>query len=129
VAREDVQSSVVLQHRVVNVDLPEKDPPSPAFVEGDPVRPVEIHVLRLGDVAMASNPFELYLDYATRIKARSPAVLSMTIQLAGQDCGYLPTARAVQGGGYSAENYLVGPEGGQVLVEETVRQIQALFGP
>jgi hypothetical protein len=49
------------------------------------------------------------------------------VQIAGQDCGYLPTERAVKGGGYSAENYRVGPQGGQVLVDETVKQINALF--
>ena len=30
--------------------------------------PVEVHVLRLGDVAMATNPFELFLDYGIQIK-------------------------------------------------------------
>ena len=127
VAREDIQTSLVFRHEVVGVNLPEKVPPSPAFVEVDPVHPAEVHILRLGDVSMASNPFELFLDYGIRIKARSKAVLTMLVQLAGQDCGYLPTERATKAGGYSAENYLVGPEGGQVLVEETVKQINALF--
>lgn len=127
VAREDVRTSLVFQHRVVSVDLPEKVPPSPAFLEGDSVHPIEVHVIRLGDVAIATNPFELFLDYGIRSKARSKAVLTLLVQIAGQDCGYLPTGRAVLGGGYSAENYRVGPEGGQVLVEETVKQINALF--
>ena len=127
VARGDVKTSLVFRHEVVGLDLPEKDPPSPSFIEGDPVDPIEFHVIRLGDVSIASNPFELYLDYGSRIKARSKAVLTLVVQLAGQDCGYLPTQRAVEGGGYSAENYRVGPEGGQVLVEETVKQLNALF--
>ena len=76
---------------------------------------------------MATCPFELYLDYAIRIQARSPAVPTMLVQLCGGASGYLPSARAVQGGGYSADKFRVGPEGGQVLVEETLRQIQALF--
>ena len=54
-------------------------------------------------------------------------MLTLVVQLAGQDCGYLPTERAVKGGGYSAENYRVGPEGGEVLVTETVRRIKAMF--
>lgn len=127
VARQEIQTAVAFQHRVIEVDLPEKVPPSPAFIEGDSVNPAEIHVLRLGDVALASNPFELFIDYGIRIKARSKAVLTFLVQLAGQDCGYLPTARAAQGGGYSAENYLVGPDGGQVLVDETVKQVNLLF--
>ncbi|MHC1768852.1 MAG: hypothetical protein AB9869_31990 [Verrucomicrobiia bacterium] len=127
VAHADVQTSPIFRHNVVQVDVPEKVPPSPAFVDGDPVRPVECHVIRLGDVAIATNPFELYIDYGIRIKARSKPVLTLLVQIAAQDCGYLPTERGVRGGGYSAENYKAGPEGGQVLVNETVMQINALF--
>lgn len=127
VARQDVKTALVFQHEVLNIDLPEQVPPSPPFVVGDPVHPVEVHVLRLGDISIATNPFELYLDYGVRIKARSKAVLTLLVQLAGEDCGYLPTARAVKGGGYSAENFVVGAEGGQVLVDQTVQQINAMF--
>ena len=35
---------------------------------------MELHVLRLGDVAIATNEFELYTDYGVQMKARSPAV-------------------------------------------------------
>jgi len=83
--------------------------------------------MRLGDVALATNPFELYLDYGVRIEARSPAVLTLVTQLACQNCGYLPTERAVQGGGYSAEKYVVGPQGGRILVDETVQRLKALW--
>ncbi len=43
--------------------------------------------------------------------------------------GYVPTARAVQAGGYSAEVLanMIGPEGGQVLVDRTVEAIGELF--
>lgn len=82
---------------------------------------MELHTLRLGDVAIASNPFELFTDYGVQMKARSPGIQTFVIQLAGSG-GYLPTTRAVLGGGYSAviQSSRVGPEGGQVLVEQTV---------
>ena len=91
---------------------------------------MELHVLRLGDIAMASNPFEYYVDFGIRIKSRSPAVLTMIVQLAGPGT-YVPTRRAVAGGGYSAEisSNLVGPKGGQVLVEETIKRIKRLWEP
>lgn len=126
-AKADRKSELVFRHIVASAHLPEPQPMPEPFYETDPVRPMEFHVLRLGGVAMATNPFELYLDYAIRIYARSPAVPTMLVQLGGGASGYLPSARAVPGGGYSADKFRVGPEGGQVLVEETLRQINALF--
>jgi len=49
-----------------------------------PTMPVEVHVIRLGDMAIATNRFELYLDFGIRIKARSKAVQTFVVQLAGQ---------------------------------------------
>ncbi len=89
----------------------------------------EIHVLRLGDVAIATNPFELFLDYGLRIKARSVALQTFVVQLAG-DCGlYLPTRRALASGHYGTipTESLVGPDGGDALVERTVEIVNALF--
>ncbi|MBM3234871.1 hypothetical protein FJZ31_01100 [Candidatus Poribacteria bacterium] len=90
-------------------------------------RQIEFHVIRLGDIAIATNPFEMFLDFGLRIKARSKALQTFIVQLActctwGE---YLPTAKAVAGGGYGAEvvSNLVGPEGGQMLVEQTVKLI------
>lgn len=91
---------------------------------------MELHVLRLGDIAIATNPFELYTDYGIMMKSRSPALQTFVVQLAGPG-SYLPTQRAAAGGGYSAiaESNEVGPEGGQVLVDRTVKLIQELWAP
>ncbi len=94
---------------------------------------VEMHVLRLGDVAIATNPFELFQDYTMRVNARSKAPQTMLIQLASpvevRYDGYLPSERAVKGGGYSAvpQSNPVGPEGGQMLVEKTLSVITEMF--
>jgi hypothetical protein len=93
----------------------------------NPFCPVELHVIRLGDVAFANNPFELYLDYGLRIKGRSKAKQTFIIQLSGDSRGYLPTQRAVQAGGYSALVSEVGPAGGQMLVDTTVSLINQMF--
>jgi hypothetical protein len=99
--------------------------------QAEPRNSIEMHVLRLGDVAIATNPFELFVDYGVQIQARSAAQQTMLIQLASplEAAYYLPTPRALQGGGYSAivEQSLVGPAGGQVLVERTVQAIRELF--
>ena len=95
-----------------------------------PVQTVEIHVLRIGDVAICTNPFELFSDYGVQIKARSRAAQTFVIQLVGGGpCCYLPTERAVRGGGYSAivQSNLISPQGGQVLVDGTVKGINGLW--
>jgi hypothetical protein len=93
------------------------------------VYPMELHVLRLGDVAIATNAFELFLDYGIQMRARSRALQTFLIQLACGCGGYLPTERAVAGGGYSAiaESGLVGPEGGRVLVDRTVEVMNSFW--
>lgn len=89
---------------------------------------MELHVIRLGDIVIASNVFELFTEYGIQIKARSRALQTFIIQLAGPG-SYLPTERAARGGGYSAivESNAVGPEGGQVLVDQTVKLINSLW--
>jgi hypothetical protein len=95
----------------------------------DPTYPIEMHVLRLGDVAIATNPFELYIDYGVQIKARSKAVQTVLIQLACSSGIYLPTARGIAGGHYSTSLHTapVGPKGGKELVQRTVEAINALW--
>lgn len=94
--------------------------------------PMELHVVRIGDVAFATNRFELYLDFGVRIKSRSPAVQTFVVQLAANDKWtgtYLPSERAVANRGYGSGVYSnhVGPEGGQVIVEETVGVLKELW--
>ena len=95
----------------------------------EPVFPMQLHVLRLGDIALATNPFELFLDYGLRIKARSKAEQTFLAQLACGRGGYLPTRKSVAGGGYGASvtDGLVGPDGGDALVERSVELINELF--
>lgn len=101
----------------------QKTDPKPACSE-------EIHVLRLGDVAICTNTFELFTDYSVQMKARSQANQTFVIQLAGGgQFAYLATKRAVAGGGYSAviQSNEVGPEGGQILVDRTVALINSMW--
>lgn len=99
--------------------------------DAQPNHATEGHVIRLGDVAIATSPFELFVDYSTRIRCRSRALQTFLVQLAdgGGNGFYLPTQRALDGGHYSAQvkSCWVGPEGGDKLVEHTVEAINALF--
>ena len=116
-----------------------------------PTYETPISVMRLGDVVFCTNQFELYTDFSIQIKARSKATQTFVTQLAccagkpdeqnlvdgkpfpwtfPQLAGtYLPSERAKQGGGYGAivQSNTVGPEGGQIIVEETLKLIDELF--
>lgn len=87
------------------------------------------HIMRLGDCVFATNPFELYLEYGQRIRARSQATQTFIVQLSGDSCGYLPSALAEQLGGYGGMviNGRIGSGGGAELVDETAKEINELF--
>lgn len=89
----------------------------------------EAHFIKLGSIAIATNPFELFLDYGNKIKARSHAEQTFLIQLANGSEGYLPTEKAEKGGHYSGfvGSGLVGHTGGEQLVNETLKNINEMF--
>lgn len=87
----------------------------------------ELHVIRIDDIAIANNPFELFVDYGFAITARSKARQTFIVQFSGDSGGYLPTQRALDGAGYSAMANNIGTTGGSVLVEETIALINELW--
>ena len=93
------------------------------------VFPIEVHIVRFGDIAIATNPFELFLDYGNQIRARSKAKQTFLVQLACGSDGYLPTEKAEKGGHYSAyvSSGYTGHEGGELLVRETLDGINQMF--
>ena len=93
------------------------------------IYPIEIHVLRIGDVAFATNPYELFLNYANQIRARSLAKQTFLVQLCCGSYGYLPTEKAEQGSHYSAfvGSGTTGHQGGEVLVRKTLTEINEMF--
>ncbi len=93
-----------------------------------PPLPVHLHAVRIGDLAVAANQFEYLLDFAERIKARSPALQTCVAQLAGEG-SYLATERAERGGGYGAwfASTALDHHGGQQIVEESLRLLAGLW--
>lgn len=122
-AKDPAQTTLMQWHRrvVTRYEQQQRDGQAEPYL-------MELHVVRLGDVAIATNDFELYTDFGVAMQARSPALQTIVIQLAGGG-SYLPSERAVRGGGYGAipQSNRVGPEGGQVLVDGTVELIQSLW--
>ena len=104
---------------------------TPEELQKKPTGPATLHVVRLGNIAFASNPFELFIDYMHRIQRQSPFEQTFIVQLSnmgGPHGGYLPTERAVANKGYSAEpySYRTDPRGGATLVVETLKELKRL---
>ncbi|MBQ2696736.1 MAG: hypothetical protein IJF61_05485 [Clostridia bacterium] len=89
----------------------------------------EVHIIRLGNIAIATNPYEMFLDYGNQIKARSSAEQTFLVQLANGSEGYVPTKKAEAGGHYSAfiSSGNIGHQGGEQLVRETLTAIRNMF--
>ena len=68
-----------------------------------PVDTVPVHVVRIGAVALVTQPCELYCQFGLDIKRRSPTPLTAVVGMADGYCGYCPTIAAVLGGGYSGQ--------------------------
>ncbi len=69
----------------------------------NPVDTLPIHAVRIGDVALVTQPCELYCQFGLDIKRRSPAPITAVVGLADGYCGYCPTIYGLLGGGYSGE--------------------------
>lgn len=89
--------------------------------------PLVMNLLRLGDIAFATMPFEVYLDYGIQAKVRSPFIQTFLIQVSGNG-SYLSSPRGEAGRGYGSRpsNSVVGSEGGQLMVEELVKGLREL---
>jgi len=89
-----------------------------------------ISSFRIGDLAVTANPTELYCRFGLDIKRRSPAPLTMVVELANGYSGYCPTYEGCMGGGYSGETSLwnrLELSAGYRLVDIAVSQIHELW--
>jgi len=89
----------------------------------------QANIMRLGSIAIATNPFELFVDYGLRIRARCKAEQVCICQLTNGVGGYLSTVTAVAGGSYSSKpaSTVVGPASGDKLVERIIKEIDELW--
>jgi len=90
--------------------------------------PIEIHCLRIGNVKIATNPFELYVYYADRIRSKANQPNTFIVQLSCGYEGYLPSSVAVRNGGYSSYpcNGIIGPQGGEEIVRSTIEMLKSI---
>ena len=88
-----------------------------------------LHTVQVGDIAFATNRFELYMDFMHQIQARSPFIQTFVVELAGAEGGsYLATNRGVANRGYSASIFCnqASPLGGHEIVENTLEMLNEM---
>lgn len=88
-----------------------------------------VHAVRIGNCAFWTNPFELFIEYGQRVKARTKAEYIFCAQLTDYSGAYLPTQKVENLGGYSVtvSQCLVSWRGGEILTETAISMLNELF--
>ena len=98
--------------------------------EDHPADALPIHALRVGGLALVTNPCELYCQFGLDLKRRSPAGVTMVSQITNGSVGYCPTIPSIMGGGYSGMPIYwtrLEPYAGYKLVEAWARMLNELW--
>ena len=88
-----------------------------------------IQALRIGGLAVAAIPCEVFAEIGLHIKAESPFPAAFTIELANGYYGYLPTPRQHAWGGYEtwrARSSYLAPDASEIISAEVLRLFQEL---
>ncbi len=88
--------------------------------------PVEVQVLRIGDVAVAGLPGECFVEYGLAIKREASRRVFVVSLVNGELQGYIVTPEAAAAGGYEATNAVFAPEAGAVLVQTAVNLVERI---
>ncbi len=91
---------------------------------------IPLQAVRIGEIAIATQPCELYCQFGIDIKRRSPAKHTGIFGLADGYNGYCPTMSGIIGGGYSGEPIWwtrLSPEGGYLIVDAISELLRSLW--
>ncbi len=81
--------------------LPEVYAREAVFLHDDPRRELKLQAIRIGELAIAAIPNEVYAITGLKLKARSPFPLTMNVELANGSEGYIPPPEQHALGGYT----------------------------
>lgn len=87
---------------------------------------VEVMVVRVGDIAIAGLPGEVFCQLGRNIKQRSPVRHTLVAGLCNDAIGYLPTRGAFQQGGYettTGSTFYV-PGSAEQIVASAIKQLE-----
>ncbi len=99
---------------------------------------VEVMVIRIGDIAFAGLPGEIFNEFGKDIKAKSPCKNTIVTGLTNDERAYFPTAVSFTQGPKGFTPYITGyettpgstlyePGSGEKLAESAVNQLNRLF--
>jgi hypothetical protein len=88
--------------------------------------PIEVQVVRIGDVCVAGLPGELFAEFALRIKRDASGRVFVVTLVNGELQGYIVTPDAAAQGGYEATTGLFSPAAGDILVKAALELERAL---
>lgn len=92
-----------------------------------PTLDAEVQAMRLApDVALVLLPGEVFADFGLAIKQASPFAHTLVIELSNDNPAYVPTEKAFAEGSYETVNSRIAPGGGERLVAEAIRLLQAV---
>jgi neutral ceramidase len=96
----------------------------------NPVDILPVHGLRIGELAVVTQPCELYCQFGLDIKRRSPSRNTIIVGLTDGYHGYCPTVYGLLGGGYSGAPISwarLEPNAGYKIVETASRLLNKLW--
>lgn len=98
--------------------------------KNNPHDTVPVHAIQIGELAIITQPCELFCRFGLDIKRRSPAVATTIFGIADGYCGYCPTVEAIMGGGYSGEPISwsrLSENAGYMIVDTASRMLRELI--
>lgn len=113
----------------VDLKVSEAEAVAAALREGRaPTIEAEVSALRIGDLALAFVPCELFSELGVAIKRRSPAAVTVVTGYTDGALWYVPTRAAFDEGGYEVVDACrVAPGAGEELVDRVVGLLRDLF--
>jgi len=96
----------------------------------EPFYDYEVQVFRIGDIAIVGVDGEPFVEAQLRIKLESPAYPTYLAHMSNSCAGYVPTAEALERGGYEtrAGNWSkLAPQALDMIVEGTTKLLHEVF--
>ncbi len=85
---------------------------------------VEIDFIKIGNIAIVTNPAELFCEFGLEVRQKSPFPATLIFELTNGYCGYVPTEEAFNRGGYETHRTVytsrLSKDAGRKITEKSV---------